>query len=112
MAGLTAADLLIGRIDGIATGIADRRAVDAARLPEDPLRTPETAQAKHGGFRAIREGANNAGSQCMMDRVHAHLLQATRQGILWINHLGFLRLGGGIHEKHCGLLLKNTPDEP
>ena len=45
VAGHPAADLLIVRVRRVAARIADGRRVDSGRLPELPLRTPETPHA-------------------------------------------------------------------
>src|SRR4029453_11069635 len=45
VAGPRRADLLIGRVAGVAAGVADRRGPHAVGLPEDALGAPEAAHA-------------------------------------------------------------------
>src|SRR4051812_42383704 len=49
------ADLLVGRIRRLAARVADRRGVDAGRLPEDPLRAPEAAEPELDLLEAVGE---------------------------------------------------------
>jgi len=51
MAGLTCADLLVGRVDGCAACVAGNYALDAVNLPEDRLDTPETTAGESRNFR-------------------------------------------------------------
>src|SRR5262249_10970277 len=46
VSGTPGAGLLVGRVGGEAARVADRGAVDAGRLPEQPLRAPETAHTE------------------------------------------------------------------
>ena len=50
VAGLTRADLLVGRVDGSATRVAGDYALDTINFPEDRLDTPETTAGKGGDF--------------------------------------------------------------
>ena len=59
MAGAARADLLVGRVRREAARVADGRRVDARlRLPEDPLRAPEAAEAEDA--RSVPSGNGGA----------------------------------------------------
>ena len=56
VAGLAAADLLVGRVRRGAVHVADRRRVDAVEPPEEPLGAPEAAEGEVGDLDPVREG--------------------------------------------------------
>ena len=60
VAGAPAADLLVGGVRRVAAGVADRRRVDARRLPEAALGAPEAAQPEDRASRRPRGTAARA----------------------------------------------------
>src|SRR5205085_6796831 len=53
--GARGAYLLVGGVRREPAGVTHRCGVDAGRLPEDTLGTPEAAQAEHGLLQPLRE---------------------------------------------------------
>lgn len=64
VAGVAVANLLVGRVDHVATLVATGDAQDAGELLEDRFRTPEAARAEGDGvgvFRDERDGGRRGG---------------------------------------------------
>ena len=74
MTGPAGADLLVRRVRGVATGIADGRRHDAGELPEVLLVAPEAAEAEDRGLRAVGPRAGERGAEDPVDaRLHDRL---------------------------------------
>ncbi len=73
MAGPAGAHLLVGRVRRVAAGVADRRRVDAGRLPEHPLGAPEAAHADDRGLEAVGERRAERRAEHLVALRHLHL---------------------------------------
>src|SRR5439155_16467518 len=97
MTGAARADLLVRRVPREAAGIADRRRVDAGRLPEDALRTPEAAHPDDRLLEPVRERRRDRGPERLVPLRHADRLVAPGQRVVRGDEGGRLR-----EEVHAG----------
>src|SRR5947207_3171828 len=92
VAGHAGAHFPIRRIRRVAAGVADRGRVDAGRLPELPLRTPEAAHPEDRLLEAGGKRRRDAVAVHIMSIGDGHRLASTRKSLfrLWHSELHLL----------------------
>src|SRR5690606_10879750 len=100
------ADFFVGRVGGVAGGVAYRCRIHTIQTPETTFCTPETAQPQNDWLHILRERRLYGAAMDIVAATTNKWLSATRQCLFGTGHTGFKRI-----VKHDGLRNRTRSSE-